>query len=976
MSRAMDEAGLLDSMTTEQLIVTCNRLQRSCGDMQMLLQEIEKDQASLRTEQDKLQRGIEKVTVQIDNSKKDRGTFLSLFDVDARPAPTISWPPEVQQIFRAKEEQKTAKRRRLTTGHASGDDIQLLEAGKCEESGPFSDASLQASWGRDISTQVIKRPPSKGPQLAELEEWVRTQVCGDSVAEAEVLQSDWARGPDTTTIRKLVGQSPSEIMGDLLAGNSIASPQKSNSFREKRVGSHDASEVMSEGESGGGGGYSRSDDESLMPLRSDRNRDAPAQPTFSRRMADVVSGSILWAATVAANATTADLSLSRDSRDQPSERSIAGQSGVGTERSVGTNAQADGGQQEASEVTLVVVLQRKGEQKWGLSWHQSGFRTRSERIVEKLVENSVAWCWNMDMEELGQPDKCIKPLDRLVSVNGKTNADEMRTELAQEEVRLEFIRFLQQQDAAQDRAHAQQWQPPAIARLPVTKAPQVTVVHVPPKDSDGRKVKFHDAFSAYMQACNPPGKEPFGVGENVDEQWRGTEASPLDIDVGLSNMQDFEEPLKPDAKEELSSKADGELGGDKTAEELEVPLAKTTPFGLVVQVLSLGSGTLRLSWRFDWTVAPLEFLEEPGFLRNFEVIRQRLGDEPEEVRTSCKQALLKLDIPTGFRYSFVVRAVIKDMAKKGGDVEWASEVSQQVTADFRGQSRPSGGNGVGAPSKADVVTTRVDGAQLLPGTAPLPRPARAVASGLGAFLQQGSRPLAAADLRPLDTSGVSDEVSASNAPMPDLGSETMERASSTSSPEKPPAVVMGPVVDPLTTAKPLVVGGGNLDPAAEKRSIAERLRLRRVGGVAALLEATANLERQRSFSMDSDDEGSLMRLSTALSTLEKTAASQSQRRTDAAGSVVDRDLSGSEEFANVPRSPNEKTSFRLTVKLSEDNASEIEFSDRDELPTAVQTFVKQHKMKELFAGPLLERAEAMLRSGTSEDSVDVVDLVE
>merc|ERR1712127_762856 len=129
--------------------------------------------------------------------------------------------------------------------------------------------------------------------------------------------------------------------------------------------------------------------------------------------------------------------------------------------------------------------------------------------------------------------------------------------------------------------------------------------------------------------------------------------------------------------------------------------------------------------------------------------------------------------------------------------------------------------------------------------------ARAVASGLGAFLQQGSRPLAAADLRPLDTSGVSDEVSASNAPMPDLGSETMERASSTSSPEKPPAVVMGPVVDPLTTAKPLVVGGGNLDPAAEKRSIAERLRLRRVGGVAALLEATANLERQRSFSMDS-----------------------------------------------------------------------------------------------------------------------------
>jgi len=143
-----------------------------------------------------------------------------------------------------------------------------------------------------------------------------------------------------------------------------------------------------------------------------------------------------------------------------------------------------------------------------------------------------------------------------------------------------------------------------------------------------------------------------------------------------------------------------------------------------------------------------------------------------------------------------------------------------------------------------------------------------------------------------------------------------------------------------------------------------------------LLEATANLERQRSFSMDSDDEGSLMRLSTALSTLEKTAASQTQRRTDAAGSIVNGDSGGNQEFASVPTSSKESTIFRLTVKLSEDDASDIMFSDRDELPTAVQKFVEQYKIRELFAGPLLERAEAMLSSGTSEDLVDVVDLVE
>jgi len=304
-------------------------------------------------------------------------------------------------------------------------------------------------------------------------------------------------------------------------------------------------------------------------------------------------------------------------------------------------------------------------------------------------------------------------------------------------------------------------------------------------------------------------------------------------------------------------------------------------------------------------------------------------------------------------------------------VEWASEASQSVAADLRSHSRPGGG----VPSTADALTTRGDGGQLLPGTAPLPRPARAVASGLGAFLLQGSQPLAAADLRPLDTSSISAEVLASSAPVPDPGSEA-EQASSTSSPEKVPAVVMGPVADPLTTAKPLVVVGGNLDPAAEKRSIAERLRLRRVGGVAALLEATANLERQRSFSMDSDDEGSLMRLSTALSTLEKTAASQSQRRTDAAESGVNRDSGGNEEFVRMPTSSKDSNIFRLTVKLSEDDASDIEFSGRDELPTAVQKFVEQHKMRELFAGPLLERAEAMLSSGTTEDSVDVIDLVE
>jgi len=84
------------------------------------------------------------------------------------------------------------------------------------------------------------------------------------------------------------------------------------------------------------------------------------------------------------------------------------------------------------------------------------------------------------------------------------------------------------------------------------------------------------------------------------------------------------------------------------------------------------------------------------------------------------------------------------------------------------------------------------------------------------------------------------------------------------------AVVMGPI-GPLTTAKPRVITAGVLDPVAEKRNIAEKLRMRRGGNLIPFEETSLDIHRQRSYSMDSDDEGSLMRLSNALSSLEKTA---------------------------------------------------------------------------------------------------------
>ena len=66
---------------------------------------------------------------------------------------------------------------------------------------------------------------------------------------------------------------------------------------------------------------------------------------------------------------------------------------------------------------------------------------RGERIVEKLKEGSVAACWNRQQERSGLPDRCIQPMDRLVSVNGKSAHEEIRVELSNQEVVLEFQRI-------------------------------------------------------------------------------------------------------------------------------------------------------------------------------------------------------------------------------------------------------------------------------------------------------------------------------------------------------------------------------------------------------------------------------------------------------------------------------------------------------------------------------------------------------
>jgi len=190
MACGMDEAGLLNSMTAEELVVTCRRLQRSCNDMTMLLNEFEQEQAMLRRERDRLHKKVDKVTAQIEsgknlkNIKKDRGIIWNLIgdSVDIQL---------VSHLFREKEERKAAKRRKWSTpiGPPSKSDVIYEE----EECGPFSDASVQMSWGCDLSLGVLRQVLPKGPDQDNLDRWIGELLCLESVAEAEPLpdSAEW-----------------------------------------------------------------------------------------------------------------------------------------------------------------------------------------------------------------------------------------------------------------------------------------------------------------------------------------------------------------------------------------------------------------------------------------------------------------------------------------------------------------------------------------------------------------------------------------------------------------------------------------------------------------------------------------------------------------------------------------------------------------------------------------------------------------
>jgi len=88
----------------------------------------------------------------------------------------------------------------------------------------------------------------------------------------------------------------------------------------------------------------------------------------------------------------------------------------------------------------ILLKRTEDDQRLGFGWYEEGFRSRKERLLEKLQPGSLADLWNQEQIELGQPDMCVKALDRLVSVNGRVSPDEMTVELQCKEVDLKFHR--------------------------------------------------------------------------------------------------------------------------------------------------------------------------------------------------------------------------------------------------------------------------------------------------------------------------------------------------------------------------------------------------------------------------------------------------------------------------------------------------------------------------------------------------------
>lgn len=201
---AINEAGLLNSMSFEDLRVTCERLERSCEDMRSLLNEFVEEQAMLRREQDRLHKRVEKAQKKVGRQENFIDNLIS--DMEQLEVSNL-----LSSIFRAKEERKVAKRRRWATKEAAGQ-VKAADTEKdLQDEGPFSDHTVKFSWATELQGERLPSPELAGHGADALSRWVREVMSGDPVAE-ERLPDGWAqlakRAAEASPQRASPGSSP------------------------------------------------------------------------------------------------------------------------------------------------------------------------------------------------------------------------------------------------------------------------------------------------------------------------------------------------------------------------------------------------------------------------------------------------------------------------------------------------------------------------------------------------------------------------------------------------------------------------------------------------------------------------------------------------------------------------------------------------------------------------------------------------
>lgn len=881
-------------MTMEQLVVTCQRLQTSRRDMEMLLNEFEEEQVMLRREHDRLHRRVEKAGHKLASlSKKDSGIIRSA-GVMGILCP-VERQLEVSHLVRTKEERKAAKRRRWTGAEGSGRDGRGEKSRKqsaakaasgAQDMGPFSDEVIQMSWGNDVSHGVLRPHPLTRLE-EELERWVRDSVSGDPVAEDEPM-----------TESQQVWSSQFGGIHQYLPPVQVVSDQQQR------------------------GGLVRSGEPQTRRTVS-RPRSAAGSPKSQHGELDAgialrreVSQAINAAADIASSLLAAEPSSSSERREGSPPRRRA--------------------------PTFHVELRRQShEGKWGVTWDKIAFRERREYYVERLEDMTPAKSWNIRQQEHGHLELRIQPGDRLLSANGKTHPDEIKKELTGQDVALEFERPVTQRSTPSEgrKSSSPEGDRCASSTPVVSAAPGPLTNGTPSTSLFGAALgPVANVTSSPEKALGPPPRKAFQaafteyltkvaptkVAAEDDSSGCGTTMNlaplQLDLDESLVAAGDGEaevqtptslllDPASLECKEEHVEKAldasPAVLRKVRNAPPAsEVRCAdQDVPDRLVVQVLSLAAGSLRLSWCYDWAKAPPKENAEQYFEVFYRQDAQEEGDSgAEERREFCRHQDLSLDVAVGRRYTFEVRAVLligprDDDAKSDLDqqeIHWSSAASATAVADLRVPTSPVKPAVSAAPGGANEPVLMQP-----------PQRRRGVASSLGTFLAQ--RP--ALGSTPTVPSFPSAPISPTSPTLPGAG----QSASFSSSPPKEvpaPVVMGGSVVSPkrpktLSPTRRPRDSAAALDPIKDKEDVAELLRLRRGGLPSPIGEA--NVLRQRSLSCCSDDDGSLAHLSSFLSNLEKVTASKFKEESGAAsGEEARGQTAETKEAEQVPRSSGSK----------------------------------------------------------------------